>query len=140
VGLDPIARQEILGELMEVMQDDRRSVLFSSQNTLDVEQISDQITFIDRGRVVTSGEKEAFLDAWRRIRLSLPRGTALPEVAGVLRERGTERLAVLTASRFEPALLAELQAGGAVVEAVERMSLEEIFIATVQHRRQEKTA
>ena len=51
-GLDPVARHEILAELMDVVRDERRAVLFSSHNTQDVEQISDQITFIDRGRII----------------------------------------------------------------------------------------
>src|SRR5687767_11678260 len=65
-GLDPVARHEVIRELMDVMQDDRRSVLFSSHNTKDVEQISDQITFIDRGRIIESRDKETFLEGWRR--------------------------------------------------------------------------
>jgi len=56
-GLDPIARQEVLGELMAVLADEERTVLFSSHNTLEVEQISDQITFIDRGRILESRTK-----------------------------------------------------------------------------------
>ena len=52
VGLDPVARHEVLGELMDVLSDTDRSILFSSQNTQDVEQISDIITFIDRGRLI----------------------------------------------------------------------------------------
>ena len=61
-GLDPVARHEVLRELTDVMQDDRRTVLFSSHNTQDVEQISDQITFIDRGRIIECRDKESFLD------------------------------------------------------------------------------
>src|SRR5688572_16229725 len=38
-GLDPVARHEVLRELADVMNDDRRSVLFSSHQTQDVEQI-----------------------------------------------------------------------------------------------------
>ncbi len=41
-GLDPVARHEILRELTDVMADEDRSVLFSSHNTQDVEQISDR--------------------------------------------------------------------------------------------------
>src|SRR5262245_47918740 len=51
-GLDPVGRHEVLTELMAVLADDRRSILFSSHNTHDVEQISDLITFIDRGRII----------------------------------------------------------------------------------------
>jgi ABC-2 type transport system ATP-binding protein len=65
-GLDPVARHEILRELTGVMADEDRTVLFSSQNTQDIEQISDQITFIDRGHIIDSMDKEAYLDRWRR--------------------------------------------------------------------------
>ena len=67
-GLDPVARHEILRELTAVMTDEGRSILFSSHNTQDVEQISDQITFIDRGHIIDSMDKEAYLDRWRRLR------------------------------------------------------------------------
>jgi ABC-2 type transport system ATP-binding protein len=39
-GLDPVARVEVLGELMAALADEDRTILFSSHNTLDVEQIS----------------------------------------------------------------------------------------------------
>lgn len=57
-GLDPVARHEVLRELTNVMADEGRSILFSSHNTQDVEQISDRITFIDRGRILDSMDKE----------------------------------------------------------------------------------
>jgi ABC-2 type transport system ATP-binding protein len=38
-GLDPVARQEVLGELMAALADEDRTILFSSHNTSDVEQI-----------------------------------------------------------------------------------------------------
>src|SRR5690242_14792689 len=68
-GLDPVARHEVLRELTDVMQDEHRSVLFSSHNTHDVEQICDQITFIDRGRILECRYKESFLERWRRVRV-----------------------------------------------------------------------
>ena len=74
-GLDPVARHEILRELTAVMTDEGRSILFSSHNTQDVEQISDRITFIDRGRIIDSMDKEAYLDRWRRLRLEVPSGS-----------------------------------------------------------------
>src|SRR5690606_18784067 len=51
-GLDPVARHELLAELTDVLRDERRSILFSSHHTRDVEQISDRIAFLDRGRLV----------------------------------------------------------------------------------------
>jgi ABC-2 type transport system ATP-binding protein len=134
-GLDPVARMEVLGELMAVLADEDRTILFSSHNTQDVEQISDQITFIDRGRIVDTDSKEIFLDRWRRLRLSLLPGAALPNLPGIIQVDGSERLPVLTINCFEPAMLSACQRWGATVQSVDTMTLEEIFVANVHSRR-----
>lgn len=139
-GLDPIARREVLRALTEVLTDENRTVIFSSQNTLDVEQISDQITFIDRGRIVDSADKESLLESWRSIRLRVPAGVVLPKLPGVTQDGGTDRVPILRSCPFEPAIVEALQAAGATVEAVERMTLEEIFVACVMRQREEAQA
>lgn len=139
-GLDPVARQEILRELTAVMVEEGRSVLFSSQNTQDVEQISDQITFIDRGRIIDSMDKELYLDRWRRLRLEVPDGVALRTLPGVIGVRQTGRLAVAIANAFEAHLPNAYENSGARVRAVENMTLEEIFVANVEHSREEVKA
>lgn len=136
-GLDPVARHEILRELTEVMVDEDRSVLFSSQNTQDVEQISDRITFIDRGHIIDSMDKEAYLDRWRRLRLEAPAGVALPALPGVIEIRQSGRLAVAISNAFEPHLPSAYEYSGARVHAVENMTLEEIFVANVERSREE---
>ncbi|HEY1016178.1 MAG TPA: ABC transporter ATP-binding protein [Herpetosiphonaceae bacterium] len=135
-GLDPVSRHEVLGALMEVLADDRRTILFSSHNTADIAQISDQITFIDRGQIITSGDKDAYLERWRRLRIAQPDSGALPSLPGVTRAAGSGRLAVLTTDRYDPAMPAAYEAAGATVMAVEPLTLEEIFIATVQQRKE----
>jgi ABC-2 type transport system ATP-binding protein len=139
-GLDPVARQEVLGELMEVIADDQRTIFFSSQNTLDVEQISDQIAFIDRGRVIDAGDKESFLERWRRLRLDVPPGVVLPTLPGIVGSTGTGRLAVITTCRYDAAVASAYQDAGARVHAVDNMTLEEIFVANVMSRRQGRVA
>jgi ABC-2 type transport system ATP-binding protein len=135
-GLDPVARHEVLRELTEVMRDDGRSVLFSSHNTQDVEQISDQITFIDRGRIIDSSDKETFLDRWRRIRVELPSGVQLPALSGVIDVQQTGRLAIATTNAFDSRLPGAYEAAGVRVQTVENMTLEEIFVANVQYSRE----
>ncbi|HXU33138.1 MAG TPA: ABC transporter ATP-binding protein [Thermoanaerobaculia bacterium] len=139
-GLDPVARHEVLGALTEVLADERRTVLFSSHNTLDVEQISDRITFIDRGRILDSDDKESFLDRWRRVRLEVPANAVLPEVPGIVDATRSGRLAVVTTDHYQPDLAAAYQKAGATVFAVEAMTLEEIFVADVRSRRERKAA
>ena len=135
-GLDPVARQEVLGELMAVLADEDRTVLFSSHNTLDVEQISDQITFIDRGRIIASDNKESFLDNWRRLRLVLPPDAPVPKLPGIINVGGSDRLPVLTTNRFEPAMVSVCNELGATVQGIDTMTLEEIFVANVHTRRE----
>jgi ABC-2 type transport system ATP-binding protein len=139
-GLDPVARHEILRELTAVMTDEGRSVLFSSHNTQDVEQISDQITFIDRGRIIDSMDKEMYLDRWRRLRLEVPAGVELPTLPGVIDVRQEGRLAVATANAYVPDLANAYENTGARVQRIENMTLEEIFVANVEHSREEVEA
>jgi ABC-2 type transport system ATP-binding protein len=137
-SLDPVARHEVIAELMDVLRDDERSILFSSHNTLDVEQISDQITFIDRGRVVDSDDKESFVERWRRLSLEVPGGVELPVLPGVVDVARSGSLAVVTANDYGPELPEACEQVGAIVREVQRMTLEEIFVANVMHRRKER--
>jgi len=139
-GLDPVARHEILRELTGVMADEGRSILFSSHNTQDVEQISDQITFIDRGRIIDSMDKEVYLDRWRRLRLEVPAGIELPALPGIINVRQQGRLAIATANVFAPDLANAYENTGARVQSIETMTLEEIFVANVEHSREEVDA
>jgi ABC-2 type transport system ATP-binding protein len=139
-GLDPVARHEILAELMDVVRDERRSVLFSSHNTQDVEQISDRIVFLDRGRIVEASDKETFLERWRRLHLDVGAGVTLPAPAGVVETTAGGRIVVVTTNAYTPGLEALYEQSGARVREVQRMTLEEIFVATVMHNRRERAA
>lgn len=134
-GLDPVARRLVLAELMRAMESESRSVLFSSHNTLDVEQISDHITFIDHGRVVASRDKESFLDSWRRLRLVVDPDFALPDGPEFVEAARSGRQLVVTCRDYGAATEARLLSTGATVSQVERMTLEEIFLASVQANR-----
>jgi ABC-2 type transport system ATP-binding protein len=132
-GLDPVARHEVTTELMDVLRDDSRSILFSSHNTVDVERISDTITFIDRGRILDSRDKEQFLDRWRRIQVRVAPGTRLPALPDIVSRVDDGQFTTLTTNGFTPDLPARI---GAEVHEVQRMSLEEIFVANVMHHRE----
>ncbi|HEY8549595.1 MAG TPA: ABC transporter ATP-binding protein [Vicinamibacterales bacterium] len=139
-GLDPVARHEVLTELMDVVRDERRSILFSSHNTHDVERISDQIAFLDRGRIIECRDKESFLDSWRRLQLDVAPGTTLPAIPGVVESVTSGRLAVITTRAYTPGLETLFTGAGITVREVQRMTLEEIFVAGVMHDRRERAA
>ncbi len=134
-GLDPVARQEVLGEMLDVLADEERTVLFSSHNTADVERLSDSITLIDGGQIIASRDKESFLDRWRRLRLEVPPGVELPTLPSVVDIRKSGRLAVVTTDAYTPELREAYQSLGATVQRLESLSLEEIFVASTQQHR-----
>jgi ABC-2 type transport system ATP-binding protein len=139
-GLDPVARHEMLTELMDVLRDERRAVLFSSHNTQDVEQVSDQITFIDRGRIIDSSDKETFIEHWRRLKLEVPGGVTLPTPAGVVDFDLSGHIATVTTNRHSDELVRAYVNAGASVHEVQRMTLEEIFVANVMASRKERAS
>jgi len=131
-GLDPVARDEVLEALADILRDDARSVLFSSHNTRDIEQLADTITFVHQGRLIESKDKESFLDDWRRIvcQGAWPANEGnWPEVAAA-RQNGS--LVELKVRKFSEALLGRLQGQGLEIRSTEAMSLEDIFVTTVR--------
>jgi len=67
-GLDPVFRFELLEKLRALIQDERKTVLFSSHITSDLERVADFITFIHRGQIVFSSGKDDILERWGLVR------------------------------------------------------------------------
>jgi len=67
-GLDPVFRRELLARLSAFIQDEGKSVLFSTHITSDLERIADFITFIDQGGIVFSAPKDEILEKWAVIK------------------------------------------------------------------------
>jgi ABC-2 type transport system ATP-binding protein len=67
-GLDPVSRDEVLDIFRSVIEDGTRSILFSTQITSDLDKCADYITYIAKGRLVASADKESFLDSYRIVK------------------------------------------------------------------------
>lgn len=67
-GLDPVFRSEILDILTEVIQDEEKTIFFSTHITSDLEQIADFVTYIYDGRIVFSEEKDTILEQYRIVK------------------------------------------------------------------------
>ncbi len=63
-GLDPVFRREILDILYDIIQDENKSVFFSTHITTDLEKIADYITFINKGEIVFSKPKDEILEKY----------------------------------------------------------------------------
>jgi ABC-2 type transport system ATP-binding protein len=67
-GLDPVFRRELLQRLSALLQDEGKSILFSTHITSDLERVADYITFVRGGRVVFSLPRHDLFDAWAVVR------------------------------------------------------------------------
>ncbi len=63
-GLDPVFRREILDILYDIIQDENKSIFFSTHITTDLEKIADYITFINKGKIEFSKPKDTILESF----------------------------------------------------------------------------
>jgi ABC-2 type transport system ATP-binding protein len=63
-GLDPVFRRELLGKLSELLLDERKTILFSTHVTADLERIADFVALIRNGQVLFSEPKDELLERW----------------------------------------------------------------------------
>ncbi len=131
-GLDPVARSEVLEALAEVLRDEQRSVLFSSHNTKDIEQLADSITFIHQGKLIASADKESFIDNWRRIVCAGIWRDEFRQIADVAAARHSGSIIEFKVRRYQPELAAQLATMGLSVTQIEHMDLEDIFVTSVR--------
>jgi ABC-2 type transport system ATP-binding protein len=61
-GLDPIVRRDFLEGIIQLIQEEGRTVLFSSHLVHEVERVADQVVIIEEGRLVTTTSVESLKD------------------------------------------------------------------------------
>ncbi len=67
-GLDPVFRRELLHGLSGLLQEEGKSILFSTHITTDLERIADYVTFLRDGEVMVSASREELLGEWGVVR------------------------------------------------------------------------
>lgn len=134
LGLDPIARRELLREIIGQLQARAVTVFFSSHLLYEIEPICDRVAILHEGRIITSESVDALKERVRRFEFR-PRGDFDPRhIAGLLDVRSSGELVGVTVadSGTAGAQLGEMSRNG--VAAVE-LSLDEIFEAYVVGRK-----
>jgi len=151
-GLDPQARIA-LWEVIRERVADGTTVLLTTQYLEEADQLADQISVIDRGRVIaegTSDELKASVGG-QRVQLTLVEESDVERAAGILRRHGTGEVSVqgrdLTVQVQEAtsalaAVLGEVSAEGITVHeaGVRRPTLDDVFLTLTGHRAEEMSA
>lgn len=63
-SLDPTSRATVLDMLLEYMQDEENTVIFSTHITSDLDKIADYITFIEDGSILFTKEKNELVEEY----------------------------------------------------------------------------
>lgn len=61
-GLDPLIRSELLDILQTLLQDENKSIFFSTHITSDLDKVADFITLINNGEIILSKAKDQILE------------------------------------------------------------------------------
>jgi ABC-2 type transport system ATP-binding protein len=128
-SLDPIARRDFLRTLLDIAQSEKRTILFSTHITTDLERVADRVAILRDGRIVFHDELDVLKDSVKRLRITASRD--LPEnfsIRGALRIEVAGRNALVAVADVGNGLIDELRTTWNATVDVENLSLEEIFL------------
>lgn len=66
-GLDPVSRDELLDIFREFVADGKRSILFSTHITSDLDKCADYIMYIKHGCILMNGDREEIIGGYRLV-------------------------------------------------------------------------
>ncbi len=127
-GLDPVARDDVNGILMEFTRDENHSILISSHIVGDLEKLCDYIAFLHKGKLLLCEEKDVLASEYVIVRGTKEELAEVPSSA-VLHKETTPYSAAAIARR------------DAVPEgmAVSPVSIEELFVSMVKSESYDNT-
>ncbi len=142
-GLDPIARRELVDELINVLtRGESCTVLVSTHLVADLERIADHIGILDRGRLILDARLDQIQTQMQRVQIIFPGenpppGFALPPG---WRQQVSGPVVCAVARDLDGEHLDMIQRWPGVRVQVFPMSLEEIFFAVHQRNQAAEVA
>ncbi len=128
-SLDPAARREFLATVLQLADDGRRTVLFSTHITSDIERVADRVAILKDGKIIFHDELDALKDQVKRLHVRCPR--PLPDridVPGVLHQRVQGSEAMLSVRDNAPQLAHWMESEWQASVEVQDLNLEDIFL------------
>ena len=127
-GLDPVNRRTVWGLILGDVAERGTSVLVSSHNLRELEDVCDHVGIMNRGKMLLERSLSELQENMVKIQLVLPDGAELPESLNVLHEGQTGRVRQLILRGRAEELSAEIAACEPLFMDVLPLTLEEIFI------------
>ncbi len=140
-GLDPLVRRELLEQMIALIQNEGRTVFFSSHQIDEVERVADRVGILCEGSLLRDEPLETLKETTKRIRVSwngeIPDTQAFHHVSRIDRDGREE--AYFTQS-YQDEILTQFRECNPASLEVETLSLEEIVVETIRaHKRQSPT-
>ena len=133
MGLDPISRQEFLGDIVRAIQEEGRTVFFSTHILQELEQVADWVAILDKGKLRIASPVDDLKASVKRYELTLegPAPTSI-EMEGIYRTASSGRDLIVTA-RGEPGVIVShlRQTFQPLSIETHTLSLDEIFTEVV---------
>jgi len=127
-GLDPVMRRQVWSLLLQDVAERGTTVLVSSHNLRELEDVCDRVGIMDRGKMLLERPLADLQENMVKIQLALPEEKTLPKDLDILHETQTGRLRQLILRGNAEELTAKLSACEPFFMDVLPLSLEEIFI------------
>ena len=127
-GLDPVMRRQVWSLLLQDVAERGTTVLISSHNLRELEDVCDHVGIMDRGKMLLERPLSEMQENTVKIQLALPDDATLPEGLDILHETKTGRLRQLILRGRAEDVSARLAVCHPFFLDVLPLSLEEIFI------------
>ena len=128
-GLDPVMRRQVWSLMMGDVAERGTTVLVSSHNLRELEDVCDHVGIMQRGRCLLEKSVSELQETTTKVLLALPDGTALPEEGlDILHRSSTGKLQTLILRGREEDNLAWLEKLHPLFMDSVPLTLEEIFI------------
>lgn len=127
-GLDPVMRRQVWGLLMSEVAENGTTVVVSSHNLRELEDVCDHVGIINHGHMMTERALSELQDNMVKVQLALPDGGTLPEGLEIVHASSTGRLQQLILRGGTEELTNKLAAVNPLFVDFVPLTLEEIFI------------
>jgi len=127
-GLDPKIRHLILGEIKELKNEKKPTVLFSSNNMDDVAYLSDRIILLNNGLVVFDEKKEYLLKKWKVLEIKDKKGLDFSDVKDIFSIKKTDNTLCIITNQYSDLLKQAIEQKAFQKVKVNDLSLEDIFL------------
>ena len=127
-GLDPVMRRQVWKLLLDDVASRGTSVLVSSHNLRELEDVCDCVGFINNGRMLLERDLSELQENLSKIHLVMPEGRSLPSDLDVLHAESSGKLRTLIVRGSPEAVTARIEAESPIFVDAVPLTLEEIFI------------